>query len=367
MSYSVLIVDDEMLIREGLRKHINWEMLGMHVGAVADSAQNALKAVQQEAPDILITDICMRGKSGLDLVEDLLEMGISIPVILISSYNEFSYAQRAVRLNVVREYILKPIDTDALTLLLQKLREELDSRATRERLPVLMGNVTVTDYHSFLKAVRAAGYDRIQFLSHIKKGDAENALRMWDCVQKVIQEVPQSYAAAKRFCSSLLVAFVTEGLFLKEESALDPVLPLNECRDCREICEHMRRTTLALCREQSEHTSKASTKLIASGLEIIDRRCCEPDFNLTALAAELAVTPNYLSIRFKEEIGVGFAKYVLTLQMEKAKQLLADPYYKIYQVSELVGFQDEKYFSRQFKKFVGVTPKEYRNEHTSPL
>ena len=41
--------------------------------------------------------------------------------------------------------------------------------------------------------------------------------------------------------------------------------------------------------------------------------------------------------------------------------------YKVYQVSEMVGFQDEKYFSRQFKKLVGVTPKEYRNEHTSPL
>ena len=66
-------------------------------------------------------------------------------------------------------------------------------------------------------------------------------------------------------------------------------------------------------------------------------------------------------------MGVGFMKYLLDRQIETAKRLLADPQYKVYQVSEMVGFQDEKYFSRQFKKLVGVTPKEYRNEHASPL
>ena len=64
----------------------------------------------------------MRSKTGFDLIEDLWNWGLSPQVILISSYNDFSYAQRAVRLNVVREYILKPVDTDAPTALLHKLR-----------------------------------------------------------------------------------------------------------------------------------------------------------------------------------------------------------------------------------------------------
>lgn len=128
MPYSVLIVDDEMLIREGLRRHLDWATLDMEVIGVADGAESALEIARRRAPDILITDICMRSKTGFDLIEDLLELGLSPQVILISSYNDFSYAQRAVRLNVVREYILKPVDTDALTALLHKLRGELDLR-----------------------------------------------------------------------------------------------------------------------------------------------------------------------------------------------------------------------------------------------
>ena len=67
--------------------------------------------------------------------------------------------------------------------------------------------------------------------------------------------------------------------------------------------------------------------------------------------------------------GTSKSPNTITLQEfnNRIKRLLADPQYKVYQVSEMVGFQDEKYFSRQFKKLVGVTPKEYRNEHTSPL
>ena len=133
MPYSVLIVDDEMLIREGLRRHLDWATLDMEVIGVADGAESALEIARRRAPDILITDICMRSKTGFDLIEDLLELGLSPQVILISSYNDFSYAQRAVRLNVVREYILKPVDTDALTALLHKLRGELDLRPAGPR------------------------------------------------------------------------------------------------------------------------------------------------------------------------------------------------------------------------------------------
>ena len=118
------------------------------------------------------------------------------------------------------------------------------------------------------------------------------------------------------------------------------------------------------CRQYSHN---AQSKLIAACLEIIDRKFCDPNFNLTVLAAELSVTPNYLSVRFKEEMGMGFMKFLLEKQMERAKLLLADPSYKVYQISDMVGFQDEKYFSRQFKKMTGMTPKDYRNTQTSPV
>ena len=150
MPYSVLIVDDEMLIREGLRRHLDWATLDMEVIGVADGAEKRPGDCRRRAPDILITDICMRSKTGFDLIEDLLELGLSPQVILISSYNDFSYAQRAVRLNVVREYILKPVDTDALTALLHKLRGELGLRPAPRRAEEDGGaDIPVHTYRSF--------------------------------------------------------------------------------------------------------------------------------------------------------------------------------------------------------------------------
>lgn len=367
MPYSVLIVDDELLIREGLRRHIDWTTLNMEVMGVADGAESALELARKKAPDILITDICMRGKNGLDLIEDLLELGLSPQVILISSYNDFSYAQRAVRLNVVREYILKPVDTDTLTALLHKLRDELDLRpaAVPPGTP-LSSDIPVNTYRRFLQDLRNGGYDRHRFVHCAKNGETENAMAQWDCAQRVILADPERRDCAQRFCSNLLMLLISEGVL--SDQGEDPVHTLRQCTDNESMCRCMQDILSEECRQKAEKAATiAQTKLIAASLEIIDRRYRDPHFNLTALAAELSVTPNYLSIRFKEELGVGFMKYLLDKQIENAKRLLADPQYKVYQISEMVGFQDEKYFSRQFKKLVGVTPKEYRNEHTSPV
>lgn len=367
MAYSVLIVDDELLIREGLRRHIDWYALGMEVIGVADGAESALRLAHQKAPDILITDICMRGKNGFDLIEDLLELGLSPQVILISSYNDFSYAQRAVRLNVVREYLLKPVDTDALTALLRKLRGELDlRRLTSPAGTPLSADIPVNTYRHFLQDLRAGGYDRHRFVHCAKNGETENAMALWDCAERVILAEPERRDCAQRFCSNLLMLLISEGIL--SDKGVDPVHSLRQCTDNEAMCRCMRDILCEECRRKAEASATAAqTKLIAASLEIINRRYRDPHFNLTALAAELNVTPNYLSVRFKEELGVGFMKYLLDKQIEAAKRLLADPQYKVYQISEMVGFQDEKYFSRQFKKLVGVTPKEYRNEHTSPV
>lgn len=366
MPYSVLIVDDEMLIREGLRRHLDWATLDMEVIGVADGAESALEIARRRAPDILITDICMRSKTGFDLIEDLLELGLSPQVILISSYNDFSYAQRAVRLNVVREYILKPVDTDALTALLHKLRGELNLRPAPRRAEEDGGaDIPVHTYRSFLQDLRSGGYDRHRFVHCVKHGETQEALAQWACVEQVVRAEPHHLASAQRFCTNLLMLLISEGILSSEGE--DPVHALRRCADTEAMCACMRDTVAAECAHKCAQAPLAQSKLIAASLDLIEKHYRDPRFNLTALAAELCVTPNYLSIRFKEEMGVGFMKYLLDRQIETAKRLLADPQYKVYQVSEMVGFQDEKYFSRQFKKLVGVTPKEYRNEHTSPL
>ena len=365
MRYHVLIVDDEMLIREGLRRHLDWDILDMKVMAVADSAETAFTLAKAAPPDILITDICMRGKTGFDLIEDLLEIGIAPQVVLISSYNDFAYAQRAVRLQVVREYILKPVDTDLLMTLLRKIRNELDFKASAVPSALEHG-VPVEKYRAFLQQLRGCGYDRHKLIQHIKSGCLEQALAVWECAEEILMQTTL-HSAANRFCSNLLMTLISDGTLSETNAQDDPLQVLQSCTDCAQRCAYLRGLISHECQTQGNHPLRMQSKLIAASIEQIEKNYCNPAFHLTSLAAELNVTPNYLSIRFKEETGVGFMRFVLDKQMAKAKMLLADPQYKVYQISDMVGFLDEKYFSRQFKKLVGVTPKEYRNEHTSPV
>ncbi|KGE20455.1 response regulator transcription factor [Paenibacillus wynnii] len=125
--YSVLIVDDELAIRQGLATLIDWSLYGFQV---VDTAANAIEAKQkyeQYSPDLMIIDIRMPGKNGLELIEELRAEGSDIHIIILSGYADFSYAKRALTLGT-DGYLLKPVDEDELQGYLVKLFEDLEER-----------------------------------------------------------------------------------------------------------------------------------------------------------------------------------------------------------------------------------------------
>lgn len=359
--HKVWIVDDETIIREGLKKHVDWTQLGLEVTRTADCAETALKYITEEIPDILITDICMKSMDGLNLAQELLERGFSPQVILISSYNDFSYAQRAVRLSAVRDYILKPVDIRQLSSLLGQISKELNSSLTCQLQPV-----SVSMYQTFLQNLRRNGYDRYQMIQCFKSGHPQEALDIWEAAVKTMRLSSASVSMNKRFCLSLILSLISDGLINESSTAEgDPVKALEDSKNTEAIISLCSRILEQVCSCRLPAFASQRSKLIETSLQVIDKEYCNPDFNLTVLASMLNVAPNYLSSRFKEEMGVGFMKYRLEKQMEQAKLLLSNPVYKIYSVSCMVGFLDEKYFSRQFKRYTGDTPKDYRNKRTS--
>ncbi|MGL5435618.1 MAG: response regulator transcription factor [Lachnospiraceae bacterium] len=362
MSLSVLIVDDEILIREGLKKHINWDSLNLKVIGTAKSANTALAICQDQAPDILITDICMQNKDGFSLIEDLLKMGICPQVILISSYDEFAYAQKAIRLEVVREYVLKPIETDALTALLVNLRDSIENDRQSQSAGQKEPQFDPGEYRRILSQMRTDGYDTHRLIQNMKAGDREHALAVFAPAATLLIKPETSTETVKRFCSGLLMSLFTDGI-MNTAHNYNPVEQLEQMTGSKEIINFMTRVITAECGRISHQNRTFKSKLIETCLKVIDQEYCNPGFNLTTMAAELNVTPNYLSVRFKEETGMGFVKYLLNKQMGRAQVLLTDPTLKIYEVSALVGFEDEKYFSRQFKRIVDISPKEYRNRN----
>lgn len=93
--------------------------------------------------------------------------------------------------------------------------------------------------------------------------------------------------------------------------------------------------------------------------QYIDEHYAEA-ITLKSMAALAYISPTYLSFSFKEVLGVNFNEYLTTVRMEHAKRLLASRQYRVYEVCEMVGYHDKKYFSDLFKKYTGVFPKEWK-------
>lgn len=110
---NVLVVDDEQAIREGIQSSISWEKYDIRICGAADSAFEALNLIDSIYPEIVILDIRMNDMDGLELLEIINNKYPTIKVILISAYDDFHYAQRAIELKAF-SYLLKPIDADKL-------------------------------------------------------------------------------------------------------------------------------------------------------------------------------------------------------------------------------------------------------------
>lgn len=119
-----ILVDDEDIIREGISNFIDWKSLGLELAGQAANGQEAVDLIEAAAPEIIITDVKMPRMDGIGLLALAKEKQPDCVVIMISSYDEFEYAQQALNLGAFA-YLLKPIDPDRLIALLKEASERL--------------------------------------------------------------------------------------------------------------------------------------------------------------------------------------------------------------------------------------------------
>ena len=126
--YKLLIVDDEQVIREGLRDLIDWNALGFQTAGVFEDGREVIAYLEHGQADLIITDIRMPAVTGLDIARLVYENKIPSTIIFISGYSELELAMSAIKYNV-RKYILKPIDLDDLVSAVLEARRQLDEAA----------------------------------------------------------------------------------------------------------------------------------------------------------------------------------------------------------------------------------------------
>lgn len=240
MSITLLIADDEDMIRCGMAKYIKLHTDRFHKIYEAENGQQAIDILLKYHPDIMILDIQMPLRNGLDVMKEAKKAGLHPITIILSGYDEFVYAQEALKFGA-KEYFLKPMRAADI---LRSLHTLADTYIEQEKA-----------------------------------------------------EIPPGKEGRNPFV--------------------------------KEAVEYIR-----------EHYAE--------------------DISLSKVAEKLGISDGYLSTLMEQNLNCGFNVFVNRVRIDRASCYLEQNYLKNYEIAYKVGFKDEKYFSKVFKKIKGMSPKEYR-------
>lgn len=127
--YKVLIVEDEWLVREGLKQTIPWEQVGCELVGEASDGLAALELIERLEPDIVLSDIRMPGLDGIGLAERLSLQHPQLKIVFLTGFDDFVIAQKAIKLGAA-DFVLKPTNPDELLDVLGRIKAKLDEEHT---------------------------------------------------------------------------------------------------------------------------------------------------------------------------------------------------------------------------------------------
>lgn len=240
--YKVLIVDDEKMIRMGIKKVIRWEKLGVGQVFTAGSAKEALEILEEQAPEILITDIRMSEMTGLELIEEAKKLLPRLRVLVLTGYDSFEYARQSLRLKV-QDFFLKPVDENDLSEAIEAQIHFLEREKAEAKNSLLVQRTRgVAEQMRLEKAMCDIIYrrgDPGKLVKNLREYYSLDRFYGFQVVLIVPQLKMDSYPAEKNFqemsmkniCISIVDA-EAEGLtFLDEEGTIVVVYFLEEEED----------------------------------------------------------------------------------------------------------------------------------------
>lgn len=338
--HRLVVIDDEYIVLAGISAIIERENLGCTITGTASDGIHALEVIREKRPDVVITDIRIPGIDGLSLIEECREFLPDTAYIVISGYTEFEYARRALSLGV-KEYIDKPVTIEKLSAAIRKLdRDPAEGKEpVSEQLNAQMKLVVSAIMDENPSAYTSAVKRLIELLRRVSSSEEifrNEIFKNLAAIMEIFNE--QNKAAGKKVQISY--------------SDMEQCATYDELYACAEKIAEIPSSCM-----QGEKTGSRH-RIIKEILQYIEENFGR-DFGLNELADITHMNPAYLSILFKEEVGQSFVKYLTSVRMKKAKELL-DQGYKVREVSEMVGYNDYRYFCDIFKKLENMTPNEYK-------
>lgn len=349
----ILVVDDEKMIRDGIVMTMPWNEMGMEVVGSAGDGLKALEMIREFKPHIVLTDIRMPKLDGIELLKAGKALMPSALFVMLSGYDDFTYAQQAIKYGAV-DYLLKPLSEDELKKILMKLKRDLENE--------------ISGYCQHLAIKKLIDKELGQFYLAVKHGDKHNALlRLGDIFgNPALGEfhLDQCRGIIIEIMYSLLDISSKAPFNLSEKALLDGFV-LEEVligyTNLAEIKDWLYRFTENLMDRLREYTEGNYQLMLKKAIEFVEARFDE-DISVKDVASSIFLSPNYFSHIFKKAKGECFTDYLNRVRIEEAKKILSQGTSKVYEVAEMVGYHDYKYFSSVFKKYVGVPPIRFKGD-----
>lgn len=390
----VLIADDEPNIREGIRYTIDWQEIGMEVVAEAEDGEEALELALKHQVDVLLVDLNMPIMNGLTLIKNIRENLQDCSVVVISGYDEFSYAQEALRMQV-EDYILKPIKPDNLTEVLKKVSVKLQTQTAQTKyLEIASSHISQNTL------LIQEQFCRNWVEGHLTNENIKEQLHFWGLpeetphllaairsqeleigqpfmkaadrelfifgVKNIVTEVLEKqqklvFSDKSGLLYILLWGSVQEDSFSKIEKSIQSYLQVSSILYSESITGNFDAipTVYGNCKKKLYEEAQVSP-IVRRAKSYIREQYTNPDLTLESIAHQLQVSPVYLSRMIKQGLGTSFVGLVTEMRIKKAIRLLNSSNLQVYEIAEQVGYESQHYFSTAFKKAVGVSPNQYR-------
>ena len=422
--YKVLLVDDEYMITEGLKRLIPFDKWDMEVVATANHADDALDYVREHPVDIVISDVNMPDKTGLEMIQEMKDLLPDAYYILLSGYQEFDYVKKAMNLSVV-DYLVKPVDKVELGHLLEKivtqlrekvqepeiLSQQLDEEAFKTHLTqkenwwiglskekqgdfVIPYYVLGQDWQIVLADQEFEGLlvmpfeapyqinfekwkrdvEKTLFYGSVNLDQSESLFSYYEPIYRVIiqgnlqQIIEELTLLEKIVLENTPRVSITKQLFTQFVMDVFHLFEHLKADDMTDIVKNIHAITTF--EDLVAYTKKTLTSFfgqyrmnenVVSVLEVIGRDY-QKELSLKDISKDLFINPVYLGQLIKKETNSTFAELLNKQRIKAAQQLLLSTNDSIEDICYTVGYSNVGYFYKVFRKLCGKSPKAYRKQ-----
>ena len=422
--YKVLLVDDEYMITEGLKRLIPFEKWDIEVVATANHADDALDYVREHPVDIVISDVNMPDKTGLEMIQEMKDLLPDAYYILLSGYQEFDYVKKAMNLSVV-DYLVKPVDKVELGHLLEKivtqlrekvqepeiLSQQLDEEAFKTHLTqkenwwiglskekqgdfVIPYYVLGQDWQIVLADQEFEGLlvmpfeapyqinfekwkrdvEKTLFYGSVNLDQSESLFSYYEPIYRVIiqgnlqQIIDELTLLEKIVLENTPRVSITKQLFTQFVMDVFHLFEHLKADDMTDIVKNIHAITTF--EDLVAYTKETLTSFfgqyrmnenVVSVLEVIGRDY-QKELSLKDISKDLFINPVYLGQLIKKETNSTFAELLNKQRIKAAQQLLLSTNDSIEDICYTVGYSNVGYFYKVFRKLCGKSPKAYRKQ-----